>query len=81
MMNGIIDLTAERNRRDRPDPEHVRLDEDGVELFEFIFRYKMDGSRYMFTLFAYDWEDAESRAEAIRKGVVVDGQLHRVVPA
>lgn len=77
----VIDLQAERNRRGGPDAEHVRFDEDGVPLYEFIFNYKMDRSTYSFTLFAYDWEDAEKRCAAINAGVTVCGQLHSVIPA
>lgn len=80
-MTDIIDLTAERNRRDRPDAEHVRKDEYGRELYEFLMDYQMGDGTYSFSVFAYDWEDAERRARAISQGVVVVGQLHCMVPA
>lgn len=80
-MADVIDLTAERNRRDGPDADHIRQDEYGRPLYEFVFDYRMDDGTYTFSLFAYDWEDAERRAKAISQGVVLVGQLHQVVPA
>jgi hypothetical protein len=80
-MSEVIDLSSERNRRNTPNPEHVRHDEYGSPLYEFLFDYEMGGGFYSFSLFAYDWEDAERRAAAISAGVTVAGQLHAVDPA
>lgn len=80
-MTDVIDLVAERNRRDGPDPEHIRQDEYGRKLYEFIYDYQMDGGSFSFTLFAYDFEDAERRAMAISQGVVLVGQLYHEGPA
>jgi hypothetical protein len=79
-MSDVIDLAAERNRREGPDPEHIRPDGEGGILYAFCFSYRMNGSQYTFNLFAYDFEDAERRAKAMRNSVQVDGQLISVVP-
>lgn len=80
-MTDVIDLTAERNRREGPDPEHVSQDEYGRPLYQFIYDYQMDDGTFSFSLFAYDFEDAERRAAAINRGVELKGQLYGVSPA
>mgnify|MGYP001449036288 CR=1 FL=1 len=80
-MSDVIDLTTERNRREGPDPEHIRHDDRGRPLFEFVYDYTMDDGSFSFSLFAYDFEDAERRANAINQGVKLTGQLYGVDPA
>lgn len=77
----VIDLQEERNRRDGPDAERIRIDEEGRKLYTFLADYKMDGSTYTASIWAYDWEDAERRLTAIRFSGHIVGMLHAVVPA
>ena len=80
-MNDIIDLGAERNKRERPDPEFCCKDDYGRDLFTFLLSYEMDGKRYGTQVIAYSQEDAEARVVAMRASLTYDGQLFEVVPA
>jgi len=77
----IVDLNAERNKRERPDPEHVMTDEFGREMFEFICDYTMDGSKWGVHIWAYSQEDAENRIAAMRDSLTFAGQIYCTVPA
>ena len=80
-MTDIIDLNAERNKRDGPDADCVRKDEYGCPLYLFALEYKMDGGTWGAEVWAYSWEDAESRVAAMRESLVVSGQMMAMVPA
>ena len=81
MMADVIDLTGERNRRAAPDPEFVRKDEYGRELFCFLLSYEQDGRGYSTDLWAYDEADARAKVAAMRSSLVFDGQLFEQLPA
>lgn len=80
MADRPIDLTAERNRRAAPDPEHVRQDDIGRPLYRFLCSYDLGRDRYGFEIWAYDQADAAAKLAAIRASAVLDGQLFTVVP-
>jgi hypothetical protein len=81
-MSEIIDLGAERNARSRPDSDHIRRDDFGREMFEYILGYDMDGSSWGgVTIWAYSTEDAESRVHAMRESLRLDGQIFAIILA
>lgn len=77
----ILDLTAERAKRERPDDDCVRTDDEGRELGLYALSYRMDGSTWSADIWAYSFEDAENRAAAMRASLVVLGQVHSIIPA
>ena len=80
-MSEIIDLGAERSKREQPDPEFVSQDEYGRPLYTFGVEYEFSGGIYSFHLTAYSWEDAEAKVAAIRESGKVFGQMFSRVPA
>lgn len=82
-MPDLIDLAAERNKRDAPDPQFVRTDDFGRPMYAYSVRYAtMDGKQWGgVTIWAYDFAEALRRMEAIRASGKVDGQLMAEVPA
>jgi hypothetical protein len=76
----IVSLSAERERRDGPDPEHACFGPDGVKWFEFGVDFDDGDSTFSFTIWAKDWEDAERRVELIRTNARVVGQLYMRIP-
>jgi hypothetical protein len=80
-MSDIIDLNAERSKRDQPDPEFVRKDDFGRPLYTFLLSYEMGGSQWCAEIWAYSFEDAEARVAAMRESLKVDGQAYSTVPA
>jgi hypothetical protein len=75
MSDGIIDLSAERGRRDAPDSEHIRRDDFGRPMYRFTCSYDMCDGRWCLDLWAYNREDADARMNAIRRSGRVDGQV------
>lgn len=75
-----IDLNAERNKREQPDPEFIRQDEYGRKLFVFLLNYEMDGKQWSTEVWAYDFADAEARVAAMRESLKVTGQLFDRIP-
>ena len=75
MSEDIIDLSAERNRRAAPDPEHVKRDDFGREMYQFLLSYDFDGGQWGTRLWAYSLDDAQAKVEAMRGSLRVDGQL------
>lgn len=76
MTDKPIDLNAERNRREAPDPEHVRKDDFGRPMGRFTCSYLLDdGMEWNFDIWAYDFEDAERKLAGIRASAKVDGQV------
>lgn len=75
----IIDLSAERAKRDRPAPEFICTDSEGREMYAFSCSYRHGDGTYGLTFFAYDFEDAHARIEAIKSGLVLDGQIYEEI--
>lgn len=80
-MTEVIDLAAERNRREQPDAEHIIRDDLGVPLYRFLLSYEMDGSRWSAEVWAYSFEDAIRRVAAMRASLNVDGQCFSRIDA
>lgn len=80
-MSDVIDLTAERNRRDGPDPEFIRRDDFGRALYLYGLDYEYGGKEWMTELWAYSFEDAEARVQGMRLSLKVMGQKHSETPA
>ena len=76
----FIDLGAERNKREQPDPQFVRKDEYGRPLYCFLLSYDFDGGRWSTEVWAYSAEEAAARVEAMRKSLKYDGQLYERIP-
>lgn len=77
----VIDLNAERSKREQPDPQFVRQDDFGRPLYEFLLSYRMDEKSWSITVWAYSFEDAGNRVAAMRESLKLDGQLYGRVPA
>jgi hypothetical protein len=75
MSDGIVDLNAERSKRERPDPEFIMKDDFGREMFRFSLSYEMDGKQWATSVWAYDFEDAQKRVDGMRATLTLDGQL------
>lgn len=80
MVDEIISLSAERERRNPPDPEHTMIGRDGIPIFEFGAEFTVDGRDYCFQLWAKDWADAERRLEALKTNARIAGQLYASIP-
>ena len=80
-MTDVVDLTAERNKREAPDPEFVRKDDFGRPIYTFLLSYEMDGSQWSTEVWAYSYEDAQNRVAAMRDSLKVDGQAFGRIPA
>lgn len=75
-MGDFIDLDAERARRDQPDPEFVRKDEFGRNLYTFAASYcRPDGRKFSIEFLAYDQADAEDAVAGMNLGLTYDGQI------
>jgi extradiol dioxygenase family protein len=79
--DNIVDLVAERNKREQPDPEFISQDEYGRKVYTFCVEYDFEGHQFSFHLQAYSWEDAEAKVAALRQSAKVYGQMHSVIPA
>ena len=79
-MNDIVDLNAERSKREQPDPQFVGTDEYGRKIYVFLLSYEMDGKLWSTQVWAYDTADAEARVAAMRQSLKVDGQLFDAIP-
>lgn len=80
-MSDVIDLTAERNKREAPDEQFVRRDEYGRSIYCFSVEYDFAGAEYVTQVWAYDMADADARVAAIRNSARVAGQLYSEIPA
>ena len=81
-MDDPINLAAERNKREAPDPQFVKKDDFGRPMYAYCCSYDMDGKQWGgVTIWAYSLEEAQRRMEAIRETGRVDGQLMGAVPA
>lgn len=79
-MTDIVDLSVIRNARETPDPDLICRDAFGREMRTYVLEYEMDGRRWGLSVIAYSMEDAEARVAAMRDGLVLCGELYRVLP-
>lgn len=77
----IIDLNERRNAKDGPDPDCIRTDDWGRNLYLYALEYSMDGSQWSVNLWAYSMEDAQNRVDAMRQSLVLSGQTYAIIPA
>lgn len=80
-MTDIIDLNAERERREGPDAEFIRTDEYGRKLYTYLLSYEMDDGRRQMEVWAYDDADVDARVAAMRESLTVLGKAFTVIPA
>lgn len=74
----VIDLSAEREKRDGPDPEFTYRDDMGVKWVVFSVVYTDDaGSEFSLHLWATDADDAERRVAALRRTATLEGQIYQ----
>ena len=76
----VMDLNAERAKREQPDPELISKDDFGRPLYIFLLSYEMDDKRWGVRLWAYDFEDAEKRIAGMRQSLKLDGKLYSEIP-
>lgn len=79
--NKIINLNQLRHDRERPDPEFIKRDDFGREMFLYTLEYEFDGGNWATELWAYSFEDAEARVVAMRASLTCKGQLYTALPA
>lgn len=80
-MSDVIDLNAERNKREQPDEQFIRRDDFGRQMCLFLLSYEMDHSSYHAEVWAYDFADAEKRVQGMRGSLRVLGQAYGQEPA
>jgi len=80
-MTDIIDLRAERNRREQPDPDCMATDVYGRPVYTFLLGFEMDGVPYGAEIVAYDEGEARRKVEAMRATLAYEGKLFAQVPA
>lgn len=80
-MADVIDLGMKRAERDGPDPECVRKDAFGRNLYEFLLEWRRGAHTYGISLWAYDQIDAQTHVDAMRESLVLVGQSMGHVPA
>lgn len=68
--------------RNKPDNEHVFVDEEGTTWFEYTCSYTdARGVEMGFELWAVSPDDAKSRIAALKANAKVDGQIYKTVDA
>lgn len=80
-MSNVIDLSAERDKRNGPAPEFRCTDTDGFPMFAFLAEYEIDGRWFGISFYAYDLADADSRIAAIKESLSYRGQIMSVIDA
>lgn len=80
-MTNIIDLSAHRPDPNAPDADYVTTDPQGRDMALFLVCFTHDGAEVGLHLWAYDFEDAEARVQALRASATLCGQISSIVPA
>lgn len=80
-MSDVVDLSAERNRREQPDPGCIRHDDYGQPLYLFALGYDYKGGSWSAEIWAYSLEDAQRRVAAMCCSLQLRGQVFSVIPA
>jgi len=75
MTADIIDISAEREKKNGPDIKHVYIDASGVKWFEYACEFNFGNKEYAFNLWATSIDDCEERLDAIKKSGAVSGQI------
>lgn len=74
-MTTILDLSAERAKRERPDADCIQGD-----LNLFTIDYDLNGREFSVYIWAASFEDAEAHVEAIRDSAVIM-RVKSIIPA
>lgn len=74
-MMDVINLDAERNRRQQPDEQFRKTDDFGRPMFCFLLSYDYQDGSFSTEVWAYSEEDAQARVEAMRASLRYDGKL------
>lgn len=74
-MSDIIDLAAERARRDGPDAGCVAIGPEGDRYLLFVVDFGFEGRAFSVELWARDWAEAERRVVALRATAELAGQV------
>lgn len=79
----IVDLAAAREQRNAPHSDHVYIDANGAQWFEYDIAYRdpQTGTRFRFTIWATDAIDAQRRIECVKTSAEVAGQIYATYPA
>lgn len=77
-MANIIDLNE--HRHERPDPECIRKDEYGREMYLFVLSYEYLGAKWSIEIWAYSKEDAQDRVKAIISSLEYSGMVYSIIP-
>ena len=76
----VIDLNAEREKRDGPDPQFV-IEQDGGKWYNYCASYRDGNSEFSIAFWATDMDDARRRVALIRQNLKLDGQLYHAEDA
>lgn len=75
-MTDILNLDAEREKRDGPDAENVFLDPmTGEKWYRFTASYEIDDDEFSIDFWALDQADAERRLAVMNGGLTYTGQM------
>lgn len=81
MADKIVNLGLERAKREAPDPDFVRRDDFGREMYLFLLEYQFENGAWSTQLWAYSMEDAQARVDAMRESLALRGQAFASFPA
>lgn len=70
-----------QSRRQQPDDDCRFTDEEGVDWFKFGLEYKFEDSLWAVEIMARDFDDAIKRAAAMKRGMIVVGQIYSKIDA
>lgn len=78
----VINLDQARAAREpKPDPQHMFRDAKGEMWFEFTCSFEDDTDIWVFSIWARNWDEAESRLALMKQNAKVDGQIYSTVDA
>ena len=79
-MTDPISLAAVREARERPNADCIKHDDEGREMQLYALYYKVDGRHWTLEMWAYSFDDAQTRVDAMLKTLMLGGQIYAVVP-
>lgn len=75
----VVSFPRLPERRDNPDQAFVSTDANALRLYRFALQYEMDGKRWATEIWAYSSQDAEDRVAAMRRSLMICGQLYAAI--
>ncbi len=80
--DNVTSLQRYINAKREPDEEFVKADEYGRKLYTFKYEFDhSDGHRYGFSIWAYDFADAEAKMDSIKASGRIIGKLYSTIEA